>query len=249
MSGHSKWASIKHKKAITDSRRGKLFSKVIKEITVAARLGGGDPATNPRLRTAMQTAKGANMPADNIDRAIKKGTGELPGMTIEEITYEGYGPGGVAILVEVTTDNKNRTVSEIRAILGKNGGSMGETGCVNWMFSKKGMIVIPSDQIDETELMDIVLDAGAEDLKTQDDTHVVTTSMEDFEAVKHAVDQKELKPIVAQITMIPQSTVALAEDKGRQLLRLMEALEDQDDVQNVYANFDIPDELMESLVG
>ncbi|GMT42817.1 MAG: putative transcriptional regulatory protein [bacterium] len=249
MSGHSKWSTIKHKKAATDKKRGKLFSKVIKEITVAAKLGGGDLSSNPRLRTAVQGAKGANMPMDTVERAIKKGTGELPGTSYEEVTYEGYGPGGVAILISVTTDNKNRTVAEIRSLLGKQGGSMGETGCVNWMFEAKGYIAIPKDQIDESELMDLALEAGAEDLNPQDDTYEIITSMEDFEAVKHAVENRKLTPIMAELTMIPQTTVLLDEDKAKNILKLMEMLDDHDDVQKVYANFDIADEIMETLAG
>ncbi len=249
MSGHSKWASIKHKKAATDQKRGKLFSKIIKEITVAARMGGGDSASNPRLRTALQSAKGANMPQENMERAVKKGTGELPGVSYEEVIYEGYGPGGVALLIEVTTDNKNRTVSEIRAFLSKNGGSMGESGCVNWMFEKKGIISIPKEQIEEAELMDIVLEAGAEDLAVQKDVYEVTTSMEDFDAVKYSVENRKLVPEVAELAMIPQSTVTLDEKKAKQMLRLMEALDDHDDVQKVSANFDIADEILEALAG
>lgn len=249
MSGHSKWASIKHKKAATDQKRGKLFSKIIKEITVAARMGGGDSASNPRLRTALQAAKGANMPQDNMERAVKKGTGELPGVSYEEVVYEGYGPGGVALLIEVTTDNKNRTVAEIRAFLSKHGGNMGETGCVNWMFEKKGVISIPKEQIGEVELMDIVLEAGAEDISAQSEVYEITTSMEDFDAVKHSVENRKLVPEVAELAMIPQSTVTLDEKKARQMLKLMEALDDHDDVQKVSANFDIADEILETLGG
>ena len=249
MSGHSKWSTIKHKKAATDSRRGKLFGKIIKEITVAARMGGGDQNSNPRLRSAIITAKSVNMPGDNIDRAIKKGTGELPGVSYEEIVYEGYGPGGVALLIEAMTDNKNRTVSEIRALLGKHGGSMGETGCVGWMFHKKGLMAIPKEQIDEAELMEIVLDAGAEDLATVGDVYEVLSSWEDFEAVRSAIEEKKLTTTVAELTMIPQSTVKLDEGKAKQVLKLMELLEDHDDVQKVHANFDIADEVMEVLAG
>lgn len=249
MSGHSKWSSIKHKKAATDSKRGKLFGKIIKEITVAARMGGGDQSANPRLRTAVLSAKSANMPSDNIDRAIKKGTGELPGVSYEEIVYEGYGPGGVAILIEAMTDNKNRTVSEIRALLGKHGGSMGETGCVGWMFHKKGLLAIPKEQIDEAELMEIVLDAGAEDLATAGDVYEVLSSWEDFEAVRSAIEEKKLTTAMAELTMIPQSTIKLDEAKAKQVLKLMELLEDHDDVQKVHANFDIADEVMEVLAG
>jgi len=247
LSGHSKWSTIKHKKAATDAKRGKLFGKIIKEITVAARLGGGDMDANPRLRTAVANAKSANMPANTIDRAVKKGTGELGGDMIEEVTYEGYGLGGVAILIVTATDNRNRTVSEVRAVLTKNGGSMGETGCVNWMFDKKGLIAIPAGQIDESELMDIVLEAGAEDMSLEDDVFEIITSLEDFEKVKEAVEKRGLEPTMAELTMIPQSTVTLDEDKSRAMLKLMERLEDLEDVQKVYANFDISSEIMEAM--
>jgi len=247
LSGHSKWATIKHKKAATDAKRGKLFGKIIKEITVAARLGGGDMDANPRLRTAVANAKSANMPANTIDRAVKKGSGELGGDMIEEVTYEGYGLGGVAILIMTATDNRNRTVSEVRAVLTKNGGSMGETGCVNWMFDKKGLIAIPAEAIDEAELMDIVLEAGAEDMSLEDDVFEIITSLEDFEKVKEAVEKKGLEPTVAELTMIPQSTVTLDEDKSRAMLKLMERLEELEDVQKVYANFDISSEIMEAM--
>lgn len=249
MSGHSKWASIKHKKAATDSKRGKLFSKIIKEITVAARMGGGDQNANPRLRSAVMAAKGANMPGDNIDRAVKKGTGELPGVSYEEISYEGYGPGGVALLIDAMTDNKNRTVAEIKAILGKHGGNMGETGCVNWMFSKKGLIALPADQVEETELMDLVLEAGAEDMTIQGDMYEIITSMEDFEAVKHEVERMKFRISLAEMALIPQSTIKLEGSKARQMLKLMDAIEDHDDVQKVHANFDIPDEIYEEMAG
>ncbi len=249
MSGHSKWATIKHKKGAADAKRGKLWGKIIKEITVAARLGGGDLNANPRMRTAVDKAKGANMPNDTIDRAIKKGTGELEGSTYDEITYEGYGPGGVALLISSMTDNKNRTVGEIRSILTKLGGSMGEVGCVNWMFHKKGMIVIPHDQIKEDDLMELVINAGAEDMHTLPENYEVVTAPEDYESVKQAVEKKNLKPTLAEIMMVPQSTVALNEDKARSMLKLMEALDDHDDVQKVYANFDIPDAIMEALAN
>lgn len=249
MSGHSKWATIKHKKGALDAKRGKVWGKIIKEITVAARMGGGDINANPRMRTAITAAKAANMPADNIERAIKKGTGELEGFSYEEVSYEGYGPGGTAILIAVATDNKNRTVSEVRSILGKNGGNMGESGCVNWMFAKKGVITISKDQIAESDLLELVLDAGAEDLAVHKDFFEVTTSLEDFETVKHAVEGKKLKPTLVEMTMIPQSTVPLNEDKARTMLKLMEALEDHDDVQKVYANFDIADEVMEAIAA
>lgn len=249
MSGHSKWATIKHKKGALDAKRGRVWSKVIKEITVAARIGGGDQNANPRLRGAILSAKAVNMPAENIDRAIKKGTGALEGQHYEDATYEGYGPGGVAMLITVTTDNKNRTVSEVRSILGKHGGNMGESGCVNWMFSKKGFLTIPKNQISEDALLEIVLNAGAEDLAAQKDYYEITTPYELFDAVKHAVEQKKLVPILAELTMIPQSTVKLDEDKARSMLKLMEALDDHDDVQKVYANFDVSDEVMEAIAS
>ncbi len=203
MSGHSKWATIKHKKGAADAKRGKLWGKIIKEITVAARLGGGDLNANPRMRTAVDKAKGANMPNDTIDRAIKKGTGELEGSTYDEINYEGYGPGGVALLISAMTDNKNRTVGEIRSLLTKYGGSMGEVGCVNWMFHKKGMIVVPKDQIKEDDLMELVINAGAEDMHTLEDNYEVVTAPEDFDAVKAAVEKKNLKTTLAEIMMVP----------------------------------------------
>jgi len=247
LSGHSKWATIKHKKAATDAKRGKLFGKIIKEITVAARLGGGDMDANPRLRTAVANAKGANMPANTIDRAVKKGSGELGGDMIEEVTYEGYGLGGVAILIMTATDNRNRTVSEVRAVLTKNGGSMGETGCVNWMFDKKGLIAIPAAAIDESELMDIVLEAGAEDMSLEDDVFEIITSLEDFEKVKEAIEKRGLEPTMAELTMIPQSTVKLDAEQSRSMLKVMERLEDLEDVQKVYTNCDIPSEIMEAM--
>ncbi len=247
MSGHSKWATIKHKKAATDAKRGKLFGKIIKEITVAARLGGGDMDANPRLRTAVANAKSANMPANTIDRAVKKGSGELGGDMIEEVTYEGYGLGGVAILVVTATDNRNRTVSEVRAVLTKNGGSMGETGCVNWMFDKKGLIAIPAEAIDEAELMDIVLEAGAEDMSLEDDVFEIITSLEDFEQVKEAIEKRGLEPAMAELTMIPQSTVKLDAEQSRSMLKVMERLEDLEDVQKVYTNCDIASEIMEAM--
>jgi YebC/PmpR family DNA-binding regulatory protein len=247
MSGHSKWASIKHKKAAVDAKRGKIFSKLIKELTVAARIGGGDPTANPRLRTAISTAKGVNMPNENIERAIKKGTGELPGTSYEEVSYEGYGPGGAAVMLEVMTDNKNRTVAEIRSIFAKNGGSLGETGCVNWMFEKKGLIAVPKETVGEDELMAVALDAGAEDFKVVENAFEILTSPEDFERIKKAIQDKHITPAVAQISMIPQSTVKLADNKARQMLKLMDLLEDHDDVQEVYSNFDIPDEILEAV--
>lgn len=244
MSGHSKWATTKHKKAAADAKRGKIFTKLTKEITVAAKLGGGDPEGNPRLRTAVAKAKAASMPADNIKRAIQKGTGELPGVSYEESTFEGYGPGGVAVLVEVMTDNRNRTVSEIRHILGKLGGNLGESGCVSWMFHKKGYIVVAQSKANEEKLMSLALDAGAEDMQAEDDNFVVTTAPADFEKVKKTLEDAGITPDAAEITMIPQTYVKLEGKAADQMLRLMDMLEDNDDVQNVYANFDIPEEIL-----
>jgi YebC/PmpR family DNA-binding regulatory protein len=244
MSGHSKWATTKHKKAAIDAKRGKVFTKIAKEITVAAKLGGGDPNGNPRLRTAVAKAKGVSMPADNIKRAIQKGTGELPGVSYEEIIFEGYGPGGVAVMLESMTDNRNRTVSEIRHIFGKSGGHMGEAGCVSWMFQKKGYIVISRAKADEEKLMTLALDAGAEDLQAEDDNFVVTTPPNDLEKVKKAIEDDGIGMEVTEITMVPQTYVKLDGKEAQQMLRLMDTLEDNDDVQNVYANFDIPEEIM-----
>lgn len=248
MSGHSKWSTIRHKKGAADARRGKVFTKLIKEIMVAARLGGGDPGANPRLRAAIAAAKAENMPKENIERAIKKGTGELEGTSYEETSYEGYGPGGVAILVDVLTDNKNRAASEIRYIFSKNGGSLGEAGCVAWMFSKKGTIVFQKDKVSEEELMEVALEAGAEDVQDQEDQFQVTTSLEDFAAVKAAFDARQMSYELAEITMVPQTTVPIQDQKvAQQLLKLMDSLEDSDDVQHAYANFDIPDAILNEL--
>ena len=243
MSGHSKWATIKHKKAATDAKRGSLFTKVIKEITVAAR-NGGNPDTNPRLRVAIERAKEASMPADNIDRAIKKGTGQLEGVTYEDITLEGYGPGGVAIYVEGVSDNKNRTTAEVRTIFTKKGGNMAGAGSVAWMFEKKGYIVVSKKTIDEDKLMGIALDAGAEDLIVEDENYAVKTSTQDFFKVKKAIDDAGIKTEDAEITLLPKSTVKLAGDDARKVLDLVEAIEEHEDIQHVYANFDIPDELL-----
>ena len=245
MSGHSKWSTIKHKKAAKDAKKGKLFTKFIKEITVAARMGGGDINANPRLRTAVTAARANSMPGDNIERAIKKGTGELEGVTYEEIQYEGYGPGGAAILAQVLTDNKNRTVSEIRRLFTNHGGHLGETGCVSWMFDKKGVITVEKSQIDEERLMGIVLDAGAEDVKEEDDLFEVVTQPEDFEKVKERLDREKVPVASAQITMVPKNTVNVDAKHVEQILKLTEELEDHDDVQGVSANFNIPTELME----
>lgn len=250
MSGHSKWHSIRHKKAAKDAKRGKLFTKLIKDITVAARDGGGDPDLNPRLRRAVEKAKAANMPIDNIERAIKKGTGELPGVTYESVVYEGYGPGGAAILIHAYTDNKNRTVAEIRHIFSKKGGNMAGAGSVAWIFSKKGLIIMDKSVIDEDSLMEIVLEAGAEDLKSEGDTYEVLCEPANLESVRQALDDKGISYQSADITMIPSTTVQITDEHtARQLLSLMEALEEHDDVENVYSNFDIPDDVMEKISG
>jgi YebC/PmpR family DNA-binding regulatory protein len=245
MSGHSKWSTIKHKKAAKDARKGKLFTKLIKEITVAARMGGGDINSNPRLRTAVITARANSMPGDNIDRAIKKGTGELEGVSYEEIQYEGYGPGGAAILAQVVTDNKNRTVSEIRRLFTKHGGNLGETGCVSWMFDKRGLLTVEKSAVDEDRLMSVALDAGAEDVKEDEGIFEVVTQPEDFETVKERLEQEKIAVTSAQITMVPKNTVTVDQKHVEQILKLTEELEDHDDVQSVSANFDIPAEYME----
>jgi len=248
VSGHSKWSTIKRKKGAIDAKRGKIFTKLIKEITVAARMGGGDADANPRLRTAVLAAKTENMPKDNIERAIKKGTGGLDGVNYEEILYEGYGPGGVAVLVETMTDNKNRTVADVRHFFSKSGGNLGETGCVGWMFTKKGVIVVDKETIAEEELLELALEAGAEDVVEDDSNFQVITAPEDFNEVVDNLDKAELTYVEASISMVPQNTVEVTEEKtARSLLKLMENLEDHDDVQKVHANFDIPDELMESI--
>ncbi len=249
MSGHSKWASIKHKKGKLDAQRGKIFTKLIREITVAARAGGGDPNKNPRLRTAIAAGKAANMPADNIKKAIQKGTGELPGVTYEEATYEAYGPGGVALLIQVLTDNKNRSVAEIRHILSKQNGNMGEAGCVNWMFAKQGFIQVEAEGVDEDTMMMVALDAGATDVKNEGTSFDIYAEPGDLEAVRGAVEESGVTIASAELAMIPQNTVKLDEKQAGQMLRLMEALEDHDDVQKVYANFDIDDELIDKLAG
>jgi YebC/PmpR family DNA-binding regulatory protein len=247
MSGHSKWSSIKHKKAATDAKRGKIFTKLIKEITVAARMGGGDIEANPRLRTAVAAARSENMPKENIERAIKKGTGELEGVNYEESTYEGYGPGGAAVLIESLTDNKNRTVADIRSIFGKNGGNLGENGCVAWMFDKKGYIAVESNSIDEEALMETALDAGAEDIREDDSNFEVITAPGDFEAVRDAMEKASIAHIAAEVTMLPQTTTNLTGKEAEQMVRLMEMLEDCDDVQKVYTNADIPDDIINGM--
>lgn len=247
MAGHSKWAQIKHKKAKVDAQRGKIFTKLIREIMVAARLGGGDPDHNPRLRLAIDRAKSYNMPMENIERAIKKGTGELEGVKYENAIFEGYGPGGVAILVVTLTDNKNRTTGEIRHIFSKHGGNLGSPGSVAWQFKEKGFIVIDKSAADEETVFEIAIEAGAEDVITGDETYEVYTDPKEFEAVKKAFEEKGIKPTQAEITMIPQSTVKLGEKDAERVLKLMSALEEHDDVQQVYANFDIPEEILQKV--
>jgi YebC/PmpR family DNA-binding regulatory protein len=246
MSGHSKWATIKHKKGALDAKRGKIFTRLIKEITMAAK-SGGDADKNPRLRTAIQAAKAENMPADNIKRAVQRGTGELPGATYEEFFLEGYGPGGVAILVEISSDNRNRTVSEIRHVFGKNGGNMAEAGAVSWMFHKKGDIVIPKASAKEDDLMNIVLEAGGEDLKDDGENWEIVTDPSNYEAVLEAVKKAGLTPASASVAMIPQNYIKLEGSHATTMIRLMEALEDYDDVQHVHANFDIDQKLLEEV--
>jgi YebC/PmpR family DNA-binding regulatory protein len=251
MSGHSKWATIKRKKGATDAARGRLFTRLIKEITIAARGGGGNPEGNPRLRLAIQTAKDNNMPADNIKRAIQKGTGELPGTTYEEITYEGYGSGGVAILVEVVTDNANRAVSEMRHVFSRNHGNLGQAGSVAWMFHKKGTIVVPKASqklpLTEDDILGIILDAGADDMQTEEEIYNITTSPHSFETVKKALEDKGVVIESAALQMVPQNMVKVTGKEAEQILRLMEALEEHDDVQNVYANFDIDEKELTAL--
>jgi len=243
MSGHSKWSSIKHKKGALDAKRGKIFTKLIKEITVAARMGGGDPNANPRLRTAIQAAKDENMPKDNLERAIKKGTGELEGQNYEEIIYEGYGPSGAAVLIESLTDNKNRAVAEIRHIFSKCSGNLGENGCVGWMFEKKGYIVTEKETVDEDVLMETAIEAGAEDVREDDSNFEIITEPGDFDQVKEAIVSASIPYIVAEITMLPKSTTNLEGKEAEKMVKLMEMLDDCDDVQKVYTNADIPEEI------
>lgn len=247
MSGHSKWHSIKHKKAATDAKRGGLFTRLLKEMTIAARMGGGDIDSNSRLRTVVAAAKAANMPADNIKRAIQRGTGELPGVNYEEVTYEGYGPGGVAVFLDVVSDNKNRTVAELRHIFGKHGGHLGENGSVAWMFQKKGYFVIDKSQGSEEMLMELALDAGADDLREDNGNFEVLTSPDSFYKVKEAFEKKPIQLAASEISMIPQNYIKLEGKAAQQMLKLMEALEDHEDVQHVWANFDISAEEMESV--
>ena len=239
MSGHSKWHSIKHKKAATDSKRGRIFTRLIKEMTAAARMGGGDVDANPRLRLAVATAKASNMPADNIKRAIMRGTGELPGVSYEDVNYEGYGPGGVAIFVHVLTDNRNRTVAEIRHTLAKNGGNLGETGSVGWMFHRKGYFVVEKAAVEEDKLMEVALSAGAEDMRDDGDNFEILCSPESFDAVKAALDEAKIPQAASEISMVPQNYVKLEGKNAQTMLKLMEALEEHEDVQNVWSNFDI----------
>lgn len=244
MSGHSKWSTIKRKKGALDAKRGKLFTKLIKELTIAAREGGGDPAANPRLRLAVDNAKAANMPADNIDRAIKKATGELEGVTISELTYEGYGPGGVALLVEVATDNKNRTVAEVRHIFSKNTGNMGESGSVAWMFEKKGIITLPKLGKSEDDILEIALNAGAEDMRTEDEYFEIQTEVESFEPVRRSLIEKNLNLDNASLQWIAKNTINVAGENAERMMKLIESLEDCDDVQNVYSNADFDEEFI-----
>lgn len=249
MSGHSKWATIKHKKAATDARRGRIFTRLIKEITVAARQGGGDPEANPRLRTAILAARSENMPADNIKRAIQRGTGELPGATIEEATYEGYGPHGVAMIVEVATDNKNRTVSEIRHLFSKFGGNLGEAGCVSWMFSKRGSVSVPKAKATEDQLMDIVLEAGAEDLRDDGDNWEILCPPEAVESVTSALKAAGVEVAGSEVALLPQSYVKLEGKDAEQMAKFLEALEEHEDVQQIYSNFDFDAKELEQVTG
>jgi YebC/PmpR family DNA-binding regulatory protein len=248
MSGHSKWATIKHKKGALDAKRGKIFTRLIKEIAMAAK-SGGDPDKNPRLRTAIAAAKAENMPADNIKRAVQRGTGELPGATYEEFSLEGYGPGGVAILVDISSDNRNRTVSEIRHVFGKNGGNMAEAGAVSWMFHKKGDIIVPKSAAKEDDLMNIILEAGGEDLKDDGEAWEIVTEPSAYEGVLDAVKKAGITPASSSVSMVPQNYIKLEGQNANTMIRLMEALEDHDDVQNVHANFDIDQKLLEEVAG
>lgn len=249
MSGHSKWATIKHKKAATDARRGKVFTKVIREITIAARTGGADPNANPRLRTAVAAAKNENMPNENIERAILRGTGQLEGEQFEDVTFEGYGPGGVGMLIQAATSSRNRTVSEIRHIMSKHGGNLGEAGSVAWQFHRKGQIVVSKELADEEKTMGIVLDAGAEDLRDDTSAWEVITPPEAFEAVRDALVKAGIRPASSEVAMVPQNYIKLTGTQAQQMLRLVEALEDHDDVQHVYANFDIDEKEIQAVVA
>jgi YebC/PmpR family DNA-binding regulatory protein len=249
MSGHSKWATIKHKKAATDAKRGKIFTKIIRELTIAARVGGADPNTNPRLRTAILAAKGENMPNDNIERAILRGTGQLEGETLDEVMFEGYGPGGVGLLIQVVTTNRNRIVGEFRHLMTKNGGNMAEAGAVGWMFHRKGEITIPKEAASEEKLLDLVLEAGAEDMKDDGSAWYIVTPPESLETVKEALTKAGITPASAEIGMVPQNYIKLTGAQATQMMRLVEALEEHDDVQHVYANFDIDESEIQAAVG
>jgi YebC/PmpR family DNA-binding regulatory protein len=249
MAGHSKWAQIKRKKAVTDARRGQLWTKLLKEITVAARIGGGDPTGNARLRTAIQEAKGSNVPNENIERAIKRGTGQLEGFTYEEITYEGYGPGGVAILVETLTDNKNRTVSEVRHLFSKSGGNLGENGCVAWMFHKRGFFAIDKETMGEEDFMDLALELEVDDISIEEETFEIYTAPEEYSQVLDELESRGVALAAKELAMLPQSSVELGADEAPKLLKLLEALEDNDDVQHVWANFDIDASVLAEQAG
>ncbi len=249
MSGHSKWATIKHKKAATDAKRGRIFTRLIREITIAARIGGGDPATNPRLRTAISAAKNENMPNDNIERALLRGTGQLEGEQYDEVTFEGYGPGGVGMLIQVVTTNRNRIVGEMRHLIAKNGGNMAEAGAVGWMFHRKGEVVVPKEAASEDKLMGIVLEAGADDMKDDGSSWYIVTPPEALDAVREALIKESITPASAEIGMVPQNYVKLTGAQAQQMLRLVEALEEHDDVQHVYANFDIDESEIQAAVG
>ena len=247
MGGHSHWAGIKHKKAVVDAKRGKVFTKIVKEISIAARIGGGDPTGNPRLRQAMDDAKKANMPIDNVKRAVMKGTGQIPGSMYEEITYEGYGPGGIAVLVETTTDSKNRTFSEIRKLFEKCGGNIGTAGCVAWMFEQKGYITVKKEDAKEDDIMNLVIDMGAHDFKVLEIDYEIITAPEDFETIKNKLKENNIQIISAEITMLPKNEVKIGEDKARKVINMMEVFDDHEDVKNVYSNFDISDDILVKL--
>ncbi len=249
MGGHSHWAGIKHKKALVDAKKGKVFTKILREITIAAKMSGGNPDQNPRLRKAMDDARAANMPSDNVKRAIMKGTGQLPGVSYEEITYEGYGPGSTAVIVECTTDNKNRTFAEIRKIFTSRGGSIGTSGCVSYMFKNKGIIVVNKDAIGEDDLMNVALEAGAEDVRTEGDAYEVITAPDaTFDAVKKAIEAKGVTPESAELTMLPDTEVNITDEHvAESLLKMMDELDDHDDTKNVYSNYNIPDDIMAKL--
>ena len=249
MSGHSRWSQIKRKKGKADQQRGKLFTKLIREITVAARTGGGDLKINMRLKAALEGAKAASMPADNIKRAVQKGTGELPGETYEEVTYEGYGPGGVALMVRVLTDNKNRTAPEIRHVFEKNGGNLGQVGCVAWMFERKGVIQVDAERIGEDELLGLALDAGASDMRRVEKVYEITTTPDEMESVRRALEERKVPVLEGEVSMVPLSTVRAEGKDAQAVLRLVEALEELDDVQAVYANYDIPDEIIDAITA